>query len=143
MVGPSGTPPIAHYVDLIINDLTANNITANTINNVVADATISVTLTNNNTTPVLMTSFAANYGIYILLIRPTTAVTTRPSAVFVIGRINTVGDSGMVARLLSVPGTNNEKLDIQWGANAKPSLLYRPAPGVVGTSTYSVRIITV
>lgn len=136
------TIPIAHYVDLHINNLTANAITANTINGTTADINGTFTLTDNSTTPVVVTAFPNDYGIYIVLIRPTTATATRCYAVFVIGRLN-AAYTGQVARLISVRGTLSEQLDIAWPSGSKPTVLYRPAPGVAGTTNYTIKIISV
>lgn len=139
----TATPPIAHYVDLHINNLTANAITANTINGTTADVQGTINLTDNSTAGVNLTlPGSINYGIYMIMIRPTTAATNRPSAVFTIGRIN-AATAGQVSRLIAVKGSGNSNLDIDWNASALPQIKYRPSPGVAGTTNYTYKITTV
>jgi hypothetical protein len=132
---------LQHFADIQINNLTANNINANTINNSTADIITTITLTNNSTTPVPLSSFTQNYGIYFVMVEP--VIPTGAYALFSIGRNSYSGNSGVVARLTSVKGVNNEQLDIQWPANDVPYLLYRPSKGINGTSQYTIKIITV
>jgi hypothetical protein len=143
----NSTPPIAHYVDmrihdLIANDITANNLTVNTINGSTADLTFNVTLDDSNTTPVTMTNFLSGGGVYIVMIKPTTS-TTRCAAIFLIGQIGNGSVCGQVVRLIGVKGASGENIDIQWPASGKPQLLYKPAPGVAGTTTFKVKVISV
>jgi hypothetical protein len=139
---PADQVSISEYANLHINNMVANNITAQTINNVPADTIINVTLVNNSTTPVTMTDFPAIYGVFNVMIRPT-STTTRTHAIFNIARVNDSLITGISHRILSIRGSNNEQLDIQWPANQKPQLLYRPAPGTGGTTEYTLRITTV
>lgn len=139
----SGTPPIAHYVDLHVNDIIANNITATSINNTTADSTTTVTLTNNSITPVVITGMPATYGTFILIVRPTTASSTRPHAIFMCARLNNATDIGSSVRLVVARGISLDAIDISWPANSKPSLRYLPAPGGGGTVSYTIKIITV
>lgn len=133
--------PIAHYINLQINNLVANAITAVTINGVTADIQITFNLTDNATTPVsLPTQF--NYGVYILMIRPT-ASNNRCYAIFLIGRSNNASSCGQVVRIISAKGASAEQLDCQWSANAFPQVFYRPAPGIAGTTNYTAKIISV
>lgn len=142
LVTPINQPIISHYIDLHINNLTANNIQCNTINGIIADYQTYVTLIDNSSTPVSITNFPSNCGIYFIMVRPTTAIATRPSAIFAIGRL--CGNvCGQVQRLIGIKGVNNDNLDIQWGINVNPSLLYRPAGGTNSTTQYTIKIITV
>jgi hypothetical protein len=141
MVNTSATPPIAHYVDLHVHNINANAITATSINGATAEALVNFTLTDNSTTPVNV-PVATNYGIYILLVRPTTATGTRPYAIFLLGRLNNAS-SGSVIRLISAKGTSNDQIDCQWPASNLPQIFYRPAPGGAGTTNYTVKVITV
>ena len=140
-VHPGSTPTIAHYVDMHIGNLNASTLTVGTINGSVADALSYVTLTDNSTAPVTITGFTNNYGLYLVMVRPTTATDTRCSAIFTIGRLSSVADKGSVVRLIAVKGPSNENIDMQWNANSKPQLFYRPAPGVGGTTQYTVKIV--
>lgn len=133
--------PIAHYVNLHINNLTANAISVNTINGTVADTQAMFSLTDNSTTPITISNFPLNYGIYTVLIRPTTS-TSRCYGIFVMGRLNS-SVCGQVARLISVRGSLNEQLDFSWPANSYPQVFYRPAPGVTGTTSYTIKITSV
>lgn len=142
MMSGSATPVIAHYVNLHVNNITANAITATSINGATADVSSTFTLTDNNTTPVSLTGLPYNYGVYILLVRPTTAVGTRPFAIFVIGRSNNTS-TGSVSRLTSVKGTSNDQIDAQWNASSFPQIFYRPAPGTNTTTNYTYKVISV
>lgn len=141
-VSGSSTIPIAHYIDLHVNNITANALTVNTINGTTADVQGTFNLTDNSTTPVTVTAFPNTYGIYIVLVRPTTATATRCYGIFVIGRLN-AALPGQVARLISVRGTSNEQLDFSWPSGGNPQVFYRPAPGVAGTTNYTIKIISV
>jgi hypothetical protein len=142
----TGNPNIAHYVDLHVNDIIANNITATTINNTTADLTADFSLANNTTPLELsMTNLTPNNvqvfgtkGIYIVIIKPTTATTTRPYAVFIVGSLGT--STGAVIRLLSVKGAGNDQLDMSWAAGERPSVFYRSNSAA---ATFTMRIITV
>jgi len=136
MIATEADPPIASYIDLHIRNLIANDITVNTINGTTADTTETVTLTDNNTTPVTLAP-PLNSGVYFVLV-----TSGRAQAIFSIGR-STASVTGSVNRLTSVLGANDSQLDIQWNADAFPQLFYRPAPGVAGTTVYTVKYITV
>jgi hypothetical protein len=140
--GALPTVPIAHYVNLHINNLIANSITVNSINGTTADTQTNFNLTDNLTTPFEITSFPFNYGLYIVLVKPTTAISTRCYGIFVMGRLN-ASQNGSVARLISVRGTSNEQLDFSWPAGNFPSIFYRPAPGTGGTTNYTIKIISI
>jgi len=142
MISGSATPIIAHYVNLHVNNIIANQITATTINGATADVSSTFTLTDNNTTPVSLTGVPFNYGVYILLVKPTTASATRPFAIFVLGRANSTS-TGTASRLTSVKGTSNEQLDAQWNASSFPQIFYRPAPGSNTTTNYTYKVISV
>ena len=140
----TATPPIAYYVNLHINNLTANAITANTINGTTADTQGTFDLTDNSTTGASITlPNGAMYGIYFVMVRPTTATSTRTHAIFAIGRLNTSTNCGQVIRLIGVKGVNGDNLDMQWPANSLPQVLYRPAPGSNTITNYTYKIITV
>jgi hypothetical protein len=143
----SGTDPadavsIAHYADLHVNDLTANALIANTINGSLADITSSVILNNSSSVPVTMSGFPNNYGIYLVFIKPATD-TLRAHAIFMIGRVDAPSIPGTVIRTISVKGSLNDQLDMQWPANSMPQLFYRPFPnGLGGSTTYKVKIVS-
>lgn len=141
-VSGASSIPIAHYVDLHINNLTANSLTVNSINGTTADVQTTFNLTDNSTTPFEITSFPYNYGLYIVLVKPTTAISTKCYGIFVMGRLNS-SINGSVARLISVRGTSNEQLDFSWPADSFPSVFYRPAPGSAGTTNYTIKIISI
>lgn len=143
MVSGSTTIPIAHYIDLHVNNITANALTVNSINGTTADTQTVFNLVDNSTTPVILSTFPYNYGIYIVLIRPTIATSTRCYGIFVMGRLNGSGSCGQVIRLISVRGASQEQLDIGWAANSNPHVFYRPAPGVTGTTSYTIKVISV
>lgn len=131
------------YANLHINNLVANNITANTINGAGSDVTTTVTLTNNSTAYVTVTGFPLSYGIHVVIVRPDT-LTTGAYAVFVLGRTDSASKVGQDSRLVSARGaTNNEQLDMDWPANAKPRLRFNPAPGGGGTTIYKLKIMNV
>lgn len=140
---PGDNVEITGYANLHINDLTANNINATTINNLTADIVITVTLTDNSNANVSCTGFPNTYGIYIVIARPDTAQGTRPSAVFVLGRLNEASTSGNSTRLVSIKGDSNSQLQMQWATNVKPDLRYSTNPGVGGTSDFLLRLMTV
>lgn len=139
----SGSAVFTHYIDFHVNDITANNLTVNTINGTTADTTILVNLIDNSTTPVSITNFGATYGTYMVLVKPT-SLTTGPHAVFSLTRINNAANTGQVVRLVSARGDNSEQLDMSWPANTFPTLQYRPAPGGAGANvSFTLRLITV
>jgi hypothetical protein len=147
MINPVAMPQLHNYLNLHINNLIANNVSAFSINNSTADCITSVTLTDNNTIPVQFilnpNNTSINSGIYFVMVQPTTNP-NRCYAIFAMGRMNNVAACGSVVRLIGVRGTSGENLDIQWPAGQYPQLLYRPAPGVSGTTTtFTVKIITV
>jgi len=154
MISASSTPPIAHYVDLQINNLYANAISATTINGVLADTQISFNLADNSTalyelkpTNVTGGMFPKSYGIYIVMVRPLTAQQTRSSAIFLIGSLGS-SNCGQVVRIISVKGSTNEQLDMSWPASGGaytgyPCIQYRPAPGTATNTSYTVKIIAV
>ena len=139
---PALEQPISNYANVHLANLSADNVNVTTINNVPADIVTTVTLTNNSITPVTITGFPETYGVYNVLVRPT-SVSTSCFAAFTMSRTNSATSCGIVHRYTSSGGANSEKLDIQWGANVKPTLLFRPAPGVAGTTDFTIRITTV
>ena len=137
---PATATSFSHYSDLHINNLVANNITINNINGAQADITIIVTLNNNSTTPVTISSFPKKFGVYMVFVKPVDD-DSRTHAIFSIGRVDAVNIPGSVIRLLSVKGVYNDQLDIQWAANSLPQLLYRPYPnGIGGTTDFKLKI---
>lgn len=133
---------IAHYADLRINNLVANGITTNTINNSLADITISASLSDGNTTPVTLTGFPLNYGIYLVFVKPVSS-TNRAHAIFMIGRINENSTPGTVVRIISVKGTQYDQLDMQWPAGEKPQLFYRQNPiGGSGSTSFVLKLVS-
>lgn len=137
---PATATSFSHYSDLHINNLVANNITINNINGAQADITIIVTLNNNSTTPVTISSFPKKFGVYMVFVKPVDD-DSRTHAIFSIGRVDAINIPGSVIRLLSVKGVYNDQLDIQWAANSLPQLLYRPYPnGIGGTTDFKLKI---
>lgn len=158
MVTTSSSPPIADYINLQINNLYSNALYTGSINNVLASIQVQFTLTDNSTNayelnPANTTggiTFQNPYGIYIVMIRPTTQVagTGRCSATFLIGSL---GGSlyGQVARIISVKGGSGEQLDMSWPPSngttytGYPCVLYSPSPGTTTTTSYTVKVIAV
>ena len=143
MVNTSSTPPIAHYVNLHVNNINANAITATTVNGTTADALVTFSLTDNSTSPVDV-PVSLNYGVYIMLVRPTTATSSRCYAIFLMGRLNN-SSCGHVIRLISAKGNSSEQIDCQWPNTGTmlPQIFYRPAPGGNTTTNFTVKVITV
>lgn len=133
-------PIISHYSNLHINNLLANDVVVNTINGSIADITTYVTLTNNSTSPITITGLSNNYGIYQVIVKPST-LTSSCYAIFNIGRSNS-GVPGTVHRIMSVRGSNNESIDIQWSASSMPELFFRPPPGGGGNTIFKLRFIS-
>jgi hypothetical protein len=154
MISTSSAPPIAHYVDLQINNLYANAISATSINGVLADTQITFTLADNVTTlkelnpsGLVTGQFPNPYGIYLVMVRPTVNQQTRCSAIFLIGSLGNTA-CGQVVRIISVKGTSNEQLDMSWPATGGaftgyPCIQYRPAPGSGGNTSYTAKILAV
>lgn len=145
--------PISHYINLHVNNITANALTVLSINGTTADVQFSITLNDNSTTPVLIDPNTATppipianypkYGVFIALVRPKTNTANRCYGVFVIGRRND-NSCGQVARIISVKGTNGEMIDMAWPASSHPQLYYRPAPGInASTTDFTIKLITV
>lgn len=131
------------YANVHLNNLTCNGINASYINGSPADFTFEVTLVNNSSSPVEMSNFPVTFGIGILMIRPKTE-NNRANAIFVIGRISNSSFSGISNRILNIKGAQDEMLNITWpSGNLKPSLYYRPNPGVSGTSVYVCKFLTI
>lgn len=86
------------------------------------DFTIKFEL-ENHTKPQEL-NLTKNHGIYQVIIEPVND-TTAPSAIFFIGRKQ--GECcGSVVRILSVKGSNNGQLDMDWPSGKFPHLQYRP-----------------
>lgn len=149
-VSAVSNPTIAEYVDLHVGDLIADNITVNTINNAATDQIREFTLNNTNTTPVELiagnltpaTGVFSTFGIHILLIQPKTETTTSCWAAFIIASRGTT-TNGAIVRIISVKGTSNQQLDMQWNTTEQPSVLYKPAPTAgSGTTDFKMKIIS-
>ena len=154
LIDISSAPPIAHYVDLQINNLIANNITASSINGTVSDTQFTFSLSDNSTAPYELSpsnvgsnTFPNKYGIYIVMIRPKNNPQTRSSGIFMIGSLG--GTScGEKQRLYILTGTSGEKLEMSWPASGGsftgyPCVFYRPAPGTSTTTSYIMKLISV
>jgi hypothetical protein len=129
------------YSDLHLKNLTVASINGQYINNVVADFNVIIVLPNNSTAPVTLNGLN-KYGNYRLMIKPTDnsngAYTTLD-----IGRSNIISAAGICNRSLQVPGAQGEKLFGQWLPDSFPQLYYRPAPGGSGSTSYTIRVMTV
>jgi hypothetical protein len=144
-----------HYINLHVNNIKANVLTVNSINNLTADVQFTTQLPPN-TDPVILNPATSiptplqlgypypTYGVFIILVRPKNIAntSTSPYAIFVIGRRNSASACGQVARLISVKGINGEMLDMDWPGGSYPRLFYRPAPGT-GTVDYTLKFIAV
>jgi hypothetical protein len=140
---PSEVVNPSHYSNLHLNNLIANGIQVNTINNSAADITTTVILDNGpGHVPITISDFPLTYGVYMLFVKPNTD-SLRAHAIFVVGRVNVPSIPGTSTRLISVKGATSEQLDIQWSADAKPQLMYRPRPsGLGGSTTYKIKIVS-
>ena len=143
LVNTSSTIPIANYVNLHVNNIIGNNLNVNTINNTTADIQTIIVLTDNLTTPVSINALPYNYGNYIIMIQPTTATANRPYATFIVIRRNDTTSCGNANILMSSRGLTGEQLDIQWPAGQNAQLYYKPAPGINGTTSYTLKIISI
>jgi len=140
--GGEWNPNTSHYTNVHLNNLTANAIFANTINNSMADITTVVTLTDANTDPVTVVDFPYDYGIYLVFVKPETN-TTRSHGIFMIGRVNVSTVPGTIVRIISVKGAQNDQLDIQWRMNEKPELMYRTHPSdISATTNFKIKIVS-
>lgn len=139
----NGMYEFAHYTDLRLNKLIAQEINTTYINGSLADITTTVTLDDDSTSPVTITNFPSNikYGIYLVFVKPI-SITQRAHGIFMIGRANLNGTPGTVVRIISVRGINNEQLDIQWLADDWPQLFYRYKPGIIGNTEYQIKMIS-
>lgn len=144
-----------HYINLHVNNIKANILTVNSINNLTADVQFTAQLAPNVTpvqldpstsipTPIQLGYPYPKYGVFIILVRPKIATSTSPYAIFVVGRRNSAEACGQVARLISVKGTNGEMLDMSWPVDSYPHLFYRPAPDPgLGTIDFTLKFIAV
>jgi len=154
----SGNINYPHYADVRLNDLTANNLQVSTINGAQADITRTITLDDSSSSGIkTIFDFPSRYGIYMIYVKPLTN-TYRAHAIFMIGKAqNDVYHSGTIVRLLSAKGNSGDQLDMQWPHNVNsdltsdnnnndttsyPQLYYRPSPGVSGSTTYKVKIVS-
>jgi hypothetical protein len=139
---PSENTSIAHYSDIHANNITGDGLTINSINGGIADIITTVVLNNNSTTPVTITDFPSNYGIYTVYVKPLVD-NSRAHAIFTIGRVDAINLPGTVVRFISAKGVYNDQLDMQWPINGKPQLMYRPYPnGVSGSTTFKIKIVS-
>lgn len=96
----------------------------------------------NDTIPVTLED-CPKYGVFDIYIRPKNDINSdRSYNRFHIGRSDN-DINGQVVRMISLRGIANSRLDMEWPANAKPTIFYRPAP--VDSSepiTYTVTIIS-
>lgn len=154
----SGNTNYPHYADVRLNDLTANNLQINTMNGSQADITRTIILDDNTSSGIkTIFDFPSRYGIYMVYVKPLTN-TYRAHAIFMIGKAqNDVYQSGTIVRLLSAKGNSGDQLDMQWPHNVNsdlpsdnnnndttsyPQLYYRPSPGVSGSTTYKIKIVS-
>lgn len=142
-----------HYINLHVNNIKANLLTVNSINNLTADVQFTVTLTDNSLSLVSLNPTAPgamypplgaypNYGVFVVLVRPKTDFANAPYAIFVIGRRNDA-TCGQVARLISVKGVLGQMLDMEWPASSFPALRYRPATTNATTTDFTLKFIAV
>lgn len=144
---PSFQPIISHYSNLRLNNLKSNGIYTQYINDALADGSITIELSNSSTAPVslwtnLTIPLFPKYGVYMVFVKPAQN-NLRSHGIFMLGRVNNISTPGTVVRLISVKGTMNDQLDMQWRANEYPEIYFRPAPGGGGGSTtYKIKVIT-
>ena len=149
----SASQDFVHYVDMQVRNIYSENVDALTINNSTADITFNVTLDDNSSSTVSMAQganvtapgFPSNHGVYIVMARPVNDTSSRPAAIWLIGKIGDDSVCGQVVRVIGVKGTNGSNLDIQWPTGGfKPELYYRPHPGISASTTqYRVKVISV
>lgn len=137
------SPAILAYANMRVARLAASSLVAPILNAGTAPFTTTVTLTDNSTAYVPIPNLNRNFGSYMFLIEPQTNTADRPFSTYMCVR-----GSGLVAgqvQQLASFGTgllNLVSLRMQWQANAMPSLGYNNAPGITGTTVYSVRVHT-
>lgn len=129
---------VSNYLNLHVGDLTASDVTAISINGTPADTLVSVILDDNSTSPVTV-AFPKTYGAYTVTIVPSENP-LRACAIFVVGRLGHASYTGTCNRIMSTKGAQGDQLIMQWGADSMPQLMYRPAPGIVGTTVFLVKI---
>jgi hypothetical protein len=140
--GGQWNPNVSHYTNLHLNNLTANALFANTINNSMADITTTVTLNDGSNDPVTVNHFPYDYGIYLVFVKPLVN-TTRSHSIFMIGRVNVSSVPGTIVRIISVKGAQNDQLDIQWRMGQKPELMYRQHPSdISGSTVFKIKIVS-
>lgn len=148
-VNATSIPNIAHYVDLHINNLIANNIFATSINGTVADVQFDFTLNDNNNTPLELisanispsTSPFGTYGVYICIVKPKIGSTIGCYSIFFIGSRGS--SCGQSTRLISVKGSANQQLDMNWPTTNRPNIFYRPAPGTLSNTIFTMKVISI
>lgn len=139
---PATNSSFAHYSDLHVNNMIANDLTINNINGAPADITTIVSLNNNSTIPVTITDFPNTYGVYTVFVKPLND-NSRAHAIFTIGKVDATNIHGTSIRIISVKGVYNDQLDMQWPQNGLPQLLYRPYPnGIGGTTDFKLKIVS-
>jgi hypothetical protein len=140
--GGQWNPNVSHYTNLHLNNLTANALFANTINNSMADITTTVTLNDGSNDPVTVNDFPYDYGIYLVFVKPLVN-TTRAHSIFMIGRVNVSSVPGTIVRIISVKGAQNDQLDIQWRMGENPELMYRQHPtDISGSTVFKIKIVS-
>lgn len=109
------------------------------------DIIMNVTINNNDKDPVILSDFPEDYGIFSVIIRPTTDIRLRASSKCIMGR-RTSDYDGSVYYQLRVKGSNYEYVNLNWLKNSKPCLEFLGAPetsDIPGTTDYIIKFITV
>ena len=109
------------------------------------DIIMNITITNNDKDPVILEDFPEDYGVFNVIIRPTTDNTLRPSSHCIMGR-RSEDDNGDVYYQLRIKGSNYEYIHLKWLKNSKPSLEFLGWPELsnpTGTTSYIIKFITV
>jgi len=139
---PADQVNIVHYHDLHLRNLTATNIYTTYINDIPSDTYTTVILANTNTTPVTITGFPSDYGVFMIYVFPLTD-TLRANAIFMCSKNGLITNNGVTHRYLSSPGVSSDQLKLQWPGSSKPQLFFTPFPTAVSGSTiFKVRIIS-
>ena len=136
---------INRYLPIHAKSLRCESVVIDTMNGLVADTVIYVTLNNTGSTPVdIPLPNGASFGVYTLMIRPST-VDTGCLGAFQIARVNVSGYAGRVNRTITAKGISGEEIAVDWpSGGVSPRLYYRPAPTAgVGLTVYAIRISTV
>jgi hypothetical protein len=143
----TGNISIAHYTNLHVGTLIADNIQTPFVNNQSADIHFDIVLneTNSLDSPISLTG-VTNYGLYLIFIKPKTDM-SRSYGIFMVGRRQNTGPGdnapGAIVRIISVKGRNGEHLDMDWPSAQFPRIYYRPSPTDSGATTYKVKMISI